>query len=159
MHVRQIIGVGLAIGAATVLPGLTGCQQGTSEKDINEGVVLSLADVRDAIDRRDGGEPERALMIDPRAPKYFDAGHLPGAVNLRLPDVREEDPKDPDLQRFSRLIVYGENPGTAVARAMFKRLHAIGYGGVKFYAGGLDEWARSGGQIEVSTPPEPETQE
>lgn len=155
MDVRQIIGVGLALGAAAVLSGLGGCNKGTSEKDINEGVVLSLADVRHAMDRRDGGEPQHALLIDPRAPKYFDAGHLPGAVNLRLPDVREEDPKDSDLKRYSRLIVYGDNPGTAVARAMFKRLHAVGYGGVKFYAGGLEEWTRSGGKIETSEPEEP----
>lgn len=155
MDVRRIIGVGLALGAAAFLPSLTGCEKGTSENDINEGVVLSLADIRQAMDRRDGGEPQHALLIDPRAPKYFAAGHLPGAINLRLPDVREEDPKDPGIERYSRLIVYGENPGTAVARAMFKRLLAVGYDGLKFYAGGLDEWTRSGGRVETSDPPEP----
>ncbi len=80
---------------------------------------------------------------------------MPGAVNLRLPDVREDDPKAPELKQYSRLIVYGDNPGTAVARAMFKRLHAVGYGGVKFYAGGLEEWTRSGGRVETSELTEP----
>ncbi|VAX42208.1 hypothetical protein MNBD_PLANCTO03-828 [hydrothermal vent metagenome] len=156
MNVRQIIGVGLALGAAAVVFGLGGCEKGTSEKDINAGVLLTLADVRHAMDRRDGGEPEHALLIDPRARKFYNAGHLPGAVNLRLPDVREDDSKTPELTRYSRLIVYGDNPGTAVARAMFKRLHAVGYGGVKFYAGGLEEWRRSGGRVEVSEPTQPE---
>lgn len=153
MDVRQIIGAGLALGVAAVVFGLGGCESGTSDKDISGGVVMTLADVRQAIDRRDGGEPDHALLIDPRAPKYFAAGHLPGAINLRLPDVREDDDKDPELQRHSLLIVYGENPGTAVARAMFKRLFQVDYAGVKFFAGGLEEWVRSGGQVETSELP------
>ncbi|MDQ7014073.1 MAG: rhodanese-like domain-containing protein [Planctomycetota bacterium] len=146
--------VGLALAGATLaLSGLGGCEKGTSGKDINESVIYTLADVREAIGRRADEEPEHALLIDPRAPKYYAVGHLPGAVNLRLPDVREDDPRDHGLQKFDRLIVYGENPGSAVARAMFKRLLATGYGGVKFYAGGLDEWMLSGGEIEASELP------
>ncbi len=143
--------VGIA-SAGAVLAGLSlgGCEKGTSGKDINESVIYTLADVREAIGQRDGGEPEHALLIDPRAPKYFAVGHLPGAVNLRLPDVREDDPRDHGLQKFDRLIVYGDNPGSAVAQAMFKRLLAAGYGGVKFYAGGFEEWMLSGGEIETS---------
>lgn len=152
MQVRTIIGSTLALGFITLLP-LAGCEKGTSEKDINQGVLLTLADVRDAIGRRDAGEPDHALLVDPRAPKYYAAGHLPGAVNLRLPDVREEDDKDPELERYSRLIVYGDNPGTAVAKAMFKRLLAAGYGRVKYFAGGLDEWTRAGGEVQTSEPP------
>lgn len=151
--------VGLTSAAATLAAlWLGGCEKGTSEKDINESVIFTLADVREAIGRRDSDEPEHALLIDPRAPKYFAAGHLPDAVNLRLPDVREDDPRDHGLQSFDRLIVYGENPGSAVARAMFKRLLAAGYGGVKFYAGGLDEWMLSGGEIDLSDPPPAEEQ-
>lgn len=141
------------IGAALVGFGIGGCEKGTSEKDINESVIFTLADVREAINTRDGEDPDHAILIDPRAPKYFAAGHLPGATNLRLPDVREDDPQDPGLRRHERLIVYGANPGSAVARAMFKRLLAVGYDGVKFYAGGLDEWLLSGGDIETSELP------
>jgi rhodanese-related sulfurtransferase len=156
MPVRRIIGVLLALSVTTCLP-LAGCEKGTSEKDINKKVLLTLADVREAIGRRDGGEPDHALLIDPRAPKYYAQGHLPGAVNLRLPDVREDDDKDPELERYSRLIVYGDNPGTAVAKAMFKRLLAAGYDRVKYFSGGLDEWTRSGGTLETSElPPVPE---
>lgn len=151
MALRTNIGVALALGLTFL--SLAGCEKGTSEKDINQGVLLTLADVRDAVSRRDGEEPDHALLIDPRAPKYFAEGHLPGAVNLGLPDVREDDEKDPELQRYDRLIVYGDNPGTAVAKAMFKRLLAAGYGKVKFFAGGLDEWRRSGGSVETSEPP------
>jgi len=156
MNVRQIFGQGLTLGAALVVLGLGGCGGGTSDKDISGGVVLTLADVRQAIERRDGGEPDHALLIDPRAPKYFAAGHLPGAVNLRMPEVREDDPKTAELERYSQLIVYGENPGTAVAKGMFKRLMAADYGGVKFFAGGLDEWTKSGGRVETSELPEVE---
>ena len=147
-----IVGAAWA-GAALVGFGICGCEKGISEKDINESVIYTLADVREAIIARNGEDPEYAILIDPRAPKYFAAGHLPGAANLRLPDVREDDPQDPELARHDRLIVYGANPGSAVGRAMFKRLLAVGYSGVRFYAGGLDEWMLSGGEIETSELP------
>lgn len=143
----------LFAAAAISVIGSVGCEKGTSEKDINQSVIYTLADVRESIGRRDGDEPEHVLFLDPRAPKYYAAGHLPGAINLRLPDVREDDPRDPELERFDRLVVYGANPGSAVARAMFKRLLAVGYSGIKWYSGGLDEWLVSGGEIESSELP------
>jgi rhodanese-related sulfurtransferase len=160
MHVRRQVtlcaAASGAIGLTALVIPLAGCETGTSERDINERVVFSLADVREAMRRRDAEDPDHALLIDPRAPKYYAAGHLPGAVNLRLPDVREDDRRDPELAKFTFLIVYGENPGTAVARAMFKRLLATGYSGVKLYAGGVDEWLVSGGELVSTGEPAPE---
>jgi len=147
--------VGLILAGVGIL---SGCETRTSDKDIAKGSVLvSLADVRQLLNDREA-EEHAVLLIDPRAPKYFSEGHLPGARNLRLPDVREEQPRDPSLERFDRLVVYGENPGSSVARAMFKRLLAVGYSGVRFYPGGLDEWRRSGYTAETSEPP-PSTDE
>lgn len=156
MDVRRIVGVACrsaALLSLVILGALPGCETGTSEKDINESVVFTLADVRQAMLEREA-DPEAAILIDPRATKYYEAARLPGAVNLRLQDVREDDPRDRDLERYDRLIVYGDNPGSAVARAMFKRLLAVGYDGVRLYAGGVDEWLLSGGRIESDLPPE-----
>lgn len=130
-----------------------GCETRTSDKDIaKESVLVSLADVRQLMLTREE-EPEAVLLIDPRSPRAFAEGHLPGARNLRLPEVPEQSTPAPDLQRYRRLVVYGENPGSAVAKAMFKRLLAVGYGGVRFFPGGLHEWTATGYAVETSEPP------
>ncbi|HZW08573.1 MAG TPA: rhodanese-like domain-containing protein [Phycisphaerales bacterium] len=151
MHVRGPLGAFLLAGS---LWALSGCETSTSDKDLaKESVLVSLADVRQMMSDRDAGEEHALLLIDPRAPKYFAEGHLPGARNLRLPDVREDQPRDPALERYARLVVYGENPGSAVAKAMFKRLLAVGYSGIRFFPGGLAEWRSSGYEAETSEPP------
>ncbi|MBK7404723.1 MAG: rhodanese-like domain-containing protein [Phycisphaerales bacterium] len=155
MRLRHRLTGILIIALAGVCPWLGGCEASTSEKDIKEGVLASIADVRELIDKREGGETNAVLLIDPRAPKYFAAGHLPGARNLRMPTFPEDAERDPDIQKYQRLVVYGDNPGSAVARGMFKRLLAVGYGGLKFYAGGLDEWRENGFEVETSPAPEP----
>jgi 3-mercaptopyruvate sulfurtransferase SseA len=136
------------------LPGLCGCETSTSDKDIaKESVLVSLADVRQLMNEAESGEDRPMMLIDPRAPKFFAEGHLPGATNLRLPEVREDAARDPAIEQYGRLVVYGDNPGSPVARAMFKRLLAVGYSGVRFYPGGVDEWLRSGYPLETSEPP------
>lgn len=156
MRLGSTIGRVAAGTLAACLIGLSGCETSTSEKDIKEGVLASIADVRQMIGERDAGEPHAVLLIDPRAGKYYAAGHLPGARNLRLPSIREDAERDPELLKYSRLVVYGDNPGSAVARGMFKRLLAAGYGGLKFYAGGLDEWRENGFEVETSPAPDPD---
>jgi 3-mercaptopyruvate sulfurtransferase SseA len=157
MHVRGLLGVCLLAGSIWAFPG---CETSTSDKDIaKESVLVSLADVVQMVNERDAGEEHAVLLIDPRAPKFYAEGHLPGARNLRLPDVREDEPRDPALERYSRLVVYGENPGSAVAKAMFKRLLAVGYSGIRFFPGGLAEWRSSGYEAHTSEPPPPSEHE
>lgn len=94
-------------------------------------------------------ENDTALFIDARKPERFAEGHIPGARNMRTPDVDLRYGTDPALERYKNLIVYGENPGTATVNAMAKRLIEAGYNGfvkkrVKVYPGGWQEWEVTG---------------
>lgn len=94
-------------------------------------------------------EPNTALFIDARKPERFAEGHIPGARNMRTPDVDLRYGTDPALEKYEHLIVYGENPGTATVNAMAKRLIEVGYNGfvkkrVKVYPGGWQEWEITG---------------
>ncbi len=100
-------------------------------------------------------EDDTALFIDARKPERFAAGHIPGARNMRTPDVDLRYGTDPALERYKNLIVYGENPGTASINAMAKRLIEAGYNGfvkkrVKVFPGGWEEWEITGLPIEAA---------
>ena len=91
---------------------------------------------------------DSVLFIDPRPAEDYAAGHIPGAVNLRLPDVDLNDP-DPALNRYKLLIVYGDNPGSSTARGMVKKLLTAEYKHVRLFSSGLDSWKAAG--MPVST--------
>ncbi len=86
-----------------------------------------------------------ALLIDPRSAREYQAEHLPGAINLALTAVEErQGGVDPKVSQYKNLIVYGDDPGSPVARAMTKRLMATGHKAVRWYSGGLREWVSAG---------------
>lgn len=102
-------------------------------------------------------ENDTALFIDTRKPERFAEGHIPGAKNMRTPDIDLRYGTDPELERYKNLIIYGENPGQANTHAMAKRMIEAGYNSfmkkrIKVFLGGWSEWEITGLPIE-----EPET--
>jgi rhodanese-related sulfurtransferase len=137
--------VNLVIGAAVLgatLAGLGGCSKQITDRDV---VPITLVEVRAIVE---SPRPGHVLLIDPRSPASFAAGHLPGARNLQLAEVRSERGTDPAMERYGELVVYGDDPGTASAVAMTKRLMMTGYKNVRMYMGGLSEWKRAGLRVE-----------
>jgi rhodanese-related sulfurtransferase len=141
--VHILVGFGaVGIVGMTALTGL-GCQQSTTDKSIR---VVSVSEVRRLMAEGEKS-PQRVVLVDPRAVEDFEAGHIPGARNVRLSEVPSaQSPRKP-LSGFETIVVYGENPGSASARAMTKRLLGNGYESVKFLAGGLEEWEAQGGPV------------
>jgi len=128
----------IALTAAVCLPLLAGCSTQITDDDIRTvgiGEVQSLAD-------RSADEPGVLLLIDPRAPSAYAAGHIPGAQNISLVAI-DPDRRDPALEDYDTIVVYGDDPGSAPARAMVKKMMAAGYERVRFFAGGLREWGKT----------------
>lgn len=80
-------------------------------------------------------------MLDVRTPGEFDAGHIPGAVNVPLDRVR------------GRAAEFGDGKGLVLicrsgARAETARTHLTGVGvaGARVLTGGVDAWAAGGGE-------------
>ena len=86
----------------------------------------------------------KALWIDPRSEARYRAGHIPGAVNFPLENVREDHPV---LREYDVFIVYGDDYNEPIANAMAKRLIAKGYDDVRTLRGGLNAWARAGNDV------------
>lgn len=128
--------------AATLL--LSACNKNISDKSVDILDVQKMARIH-AKDSRD------VLIIDTRTAEVFAAGHIPGARNIRLPEVRDDD-RDPALDRFKQIIVYGQNPGSASAMAMAKRLLTAGYSDVVLFQPGFDAWKSSGMAVTPASP-------
>ena len=119
---------------------LASCGANVSDRNIK---VVSLEQVRTYHVRQLADERASILvMIDPRASHDYQAGHIPGARNIHLPDFKRGEPRDPEIEAFAHIVVYGQHPGDYFAPGVTKRLLELGYKGVVFFAGGLDEWAR-----------------
>ena len=110
-----------------------------SDRDVR---IVALPEVRALSERLAAGGTAGSAVLDARPPADFAAGRIPGAINVSIAEVRLEGRQDPRLTGLGRIYVYGEGPGSSIARAMTKKLLAAGFGGARFYSGGLSEWAR-----------------
>ena len=72
----------LIIAIACALIG--GCTKNINDTDV-ENEALTLTEVRKLTSDKAGS----TLLIDARTPQDYAAGHIPGAVNLPLPELRE----------------------------------------------------------------------
>ena len=132
----------LTLGLCCLAALLSACGDKISDADIE---FVSLSDVRAVVQEKSAN----ARLIDPRSADEYAQGHIPGAIHLPLVRVSDEKDKlDPALARFKRLIVYGNDPGSAVARAVTKRLMRSGANDVKLYSGGLSDWIRAGLKVD-----------
>ncbi len=123
-----------------------GCSKEVSDRDIK---TIALADAA-RLHARSQSEPLEALFIDPRSKAMFDASRIAGARHLQLTADDIDRGTDPAINRYETLVVYGNDPGSAIARAMAKRMMAIGYSKkkVKLMPEGLSAWDRAGLPVE-----------
>ncbi len=145
-----LAGLGLLFGL------MSGCERTTRDTDIR---LISVSEVKHLVDQRDRGNADAVILIDPRPRKYFDQARLPGARHLILPDVPVRGTTDPSVSRYGTIVVYGDDPASAIARGMTKRMMQVGYRGVRLFAGGVKEWTdrgypTQGTGIPAEAPPE-----
>ncbi len=150
-HAHFTLFFGLALGFLAMTT-LSGCAKSNiSDRKID---YLDLTRVVELYEKQQDKD-DTALFIDTRKPERFALGHIPGALNMRTPDIDLRYDTDPKLTRYKNLIIYGENPGQANTHAMAKRMIEAGYNGftkrrVRVYLGGWVEWEITGLPIEES---------
>lgn len=136
--VRFIPVVGVLAGVLL----FAGCEKSTTDKDIE---TVSIADLkRLSSSAAKPGNESRVVILDPRSATDYAAGHIPGAVNLQLPDLMQGR-TDSRLLGYETIIVYGDDPASPTARGLTKRLMSNGHKDVKLLEGGLKAWLRQGG--------------
>jgi rhodanese-related sulfurtransferase len=126
------------LSALSMTPGMSGCSTKISDSVVNRITTT------EAIRRHDG---EKTLFIDARPKSAYQRGHIAGAISLRLGELSYTD-RDTRLMTHSPLVVYGENPGSAPALALAKRLLEMDYKDIEYYEPGLSGWRAAGLPIE-----------
>lgn len=134
MSNSRLTGVLLVFSLALTLLAPAGCTTKISDRAVSR-ITTTTANVRHA--------QKNALFIDARPRAAYERGHIAGAVNIRLGEISQVT-RDRRLVGRAPLIVYGENPGSATAIALAKRLLELEYEGVEYYEPGFAGWRSAG---------------
>lgn len=122
---------------------LVGCDATkTSDEDIDR---IEYAQVRRLLDN---SAKEKAVLVDVRPASQYQAEHLPGAINIPLPQIVSRDGR---LAEARRIIVYGNDFRDPLSPAAAKKMIVLGYRNVHDFRGGLAAWKESGGLTESVT--------
>jgi rhodanese-related sulfurtransferase len=139
------LGLGVFCGAAV------GCRSNISDADVDKNLV-TLKDVQKASER----PGDSVLLVDARTRTEWERERIPSSVNMALTQVSgNPQQRDPRLESFRTIIVYGQDPGSGTARALAKKMMAAGFRDVRFFPGGVSEWQKAGQPVR-STAPAPE---
>ena len=103
---------------------------------------------RDTLKQRlDQGQP--TTLVEALPQRYFDDGHLPGAINIPHDKVREAAANQlPDKDAF--IVVYCANTPCANSSQAAVILHQLGYTQVHEYVEGKEDWREAGYPLETA---------
>jgi len=139
--VRVICGYSLLMLMLT----LAACesQTKTSDLDVQTIQVGQLRQMLAGEGDWEGKGP--TALIDVRSRSEYEKGHIPGAMNVPVSDVKASDQR---LSAFENVVVYGSGWSDYLSRAASKKLAALGYSNVFDFCGGLELWATQGRVLE-----------
>ena len=96
--------------------------------------TISREELKEKMDRGDD-----FVLVDTMAEMYYRHSHLPGAINVPVDELRELAPELlPDKQ--AEIIVYCMDPPCQASEEAASELEAMGYGNVRDYVGGKQDW-------------------
>lgn len=90
------------------------------------------------------------LTIDVRDPHGFDAGHIPGALNVSVVDI--EIMANRVLKEPRPVVAYCACPDDHSSLYVAAKLMRVGVKNIKVLTGGWNAWTKAGGKVEVTPP-------
>ncbi len=127
---------GLAYTALTQ-KGLFGRSQAPMTYSLPEGGVPETITVEEA---RELHSSDRGMFIDTRGEEAYNAGHIPGAINIPLSELEAELAFLREVSSEKVLIPYCDGSTCHSSREFASRLVASGIFNVKLFFGGWEEW-------------------
>ncbi len=114
----------------------------TSDLDIKKVQLHDLKQMLAGEGRAKGKGP--TVLVDVRSIAGYEQGHIPGAINIPIAQLKAADPK---LGRAHHIVVYAGGWADYLSPAAYKKLVAVGYENVLDFRGGLELWTRSGNRV------------
>ncbi len=105
---------------------------------IAPAATVTLAEIRSAV------ATKSALILDARPAVFFKRGHVPGALNLSRDDFAHDYRHLAPILKAAQtrlIIVYCSGGACHDSRLVANALLSLGFGDVKVYTGGWDEWS------------------
>jgi rhodanese-related sulfurtransferase len=91
------------------------------------------------------------LIIDVRSASSFEAGHIPGAINVPLAEVETQIDAIRARAKGRQIVTYCSCPAEYSAAEAALRLHRHGFKQVSALIGGFPDWVAAGGRVEKGT--------
>jgi 3-mercaptopyruvate sulfurtransferase SseA len=137
-------GVALMI-AATVLGIGVNAVRPDGVALIQKGAVVSTAQ---------HGDVDTAVIIDARSTEEYEAGHIPGSINIphdRIPEF--QDVLNREVSNDAHVICYCRSPSCDFSDLLATELKIIGWQDVSVFSGGWEEWTKAGFPVEKGPRP------
>jgi len=129
----------LSVGARPARVGLlavclsgvlaVGCAPKVSDRTVR---IVGFASLEETLEA-----DNRLVILDARPLDRFEAGRIPGAIHMPLSKLDERTARD-RFDVYRTVLVFGENPGSALAKALAKRLQTLRVKNVVYFE---DGWA------------------
>lgn len=139
---RALLGATALALVATAAPAQS--RQAPPKEDFSHVPRLSLAEFKPLHAKN------AVLTIDVRDPHGFEAGHIPGALNVSIVDI--EIMANKVLRDKRPVVAYCACPDEHSSLVVASRLMKVGVKDIKVLVGGWDAWKKSGGKVEVTPP-------
>jgi len=106
--------------------------------------VITLQELRAKLD---GGE--ELVLVEALGPQYYEAAHLPGAINVPHTEVRALAPQLLG-DRDAAIVTYCSNEACRNSGIAQAELVAMGYTNVRKFPGGKQEWTEAGLSLDAA---------
>jgi rhodanese-related sulfurtransferase len=118
--------------------GLSACNPTPKVTDESVEVIddVTLTEIQQS-------EPD-LVIVDVRPVDRYRTGHLPGAINIQLPDLT---PTDARFHKVKHIVVYADGPRNTLSHAAVKKLLAGGKAKVSDFRGGIEAWRKADRQL------------
>ncbi len=108
---------------------------------MNATHTITRDELQAAIDAGD------VVVVETLGPLYYDDAHLPGAINIPHTEVARLAPQLlPD--KDAAIVTYCSNTACRNSEIAASQLRALGYGNVRTYAEGKQDWREAGLPLE-----------
>ena len=102
---------------------------------------------RDELRRRLAG-PNRPVLIEALPAKYYNPGHLPGAINVNYDEIEAAADRLP-ADKTAEIVTYCASETCPNSHKAAEALARLGYSNVSVYSGGKKDWTEAGLPLET----------
>lgn len=95
-------------------------------------------------------QARNTIFVDARYPEDYKAGHIKGAINFPYEEFEEYSPRVlPNLPKDQEIIAYCDGTECETSLLLARELIDLGYGDIKVFFGGWQEWQNAGLSMET----------